>query len=65
MENLTRGQIIQVIAYPNKVVERVVLEEKETYVLCCRKEIFEDIQREGDLSESYMGFPKESILGLV
>jgi len=54
-----------VIAYPNKVVERVVLEEKETYVLCCRKEIFEDIQREGDLSESYMGFPKESILGLV
>lgn len=64
-KRLTKGQIIRVKAYPNKIIERVVLEEADTYVLCCRKEVFEEI---ADIERPYdkcMGFPKEDVVEII
>lgn len=58
---MRRGDSVLVRVYPGRTVDRVVWEAKTTYVVCCRKEVFETAIREGTEPESSMGFPKEDV----
>ena len=62
---MKRGQKILVKAYPNETLERIVWEERKTYVAVCRPEIFENIKNSDGLPDSIMGFPKEDIITIL
>lgn len=59
---MRRGQRVLVRAYPNKELERIILDEYETYILVCRLEIYDEVLQSGLLSKPVMGFPKEDII---
>lgn len=59
---MRKGDVVLVYAYPDKQLERIVWEERETYVLVCRQEIYEEAIRTGAEPISSMGFPKEDVL---
>ena len=62
---MERGQRVLVRAYPNKELERVVLEEAGTYILVCRPEVYESIKDDETLPNSAMGFPKKDVISLL
>lgn len=62
---MERGQKVLVKAYPDKQLERIVLEETETYIVVCRPEVYTAISKSEGLPECAMGFPKEDVIGLV
>ncbi len=59
---MERGQLIRIRAYPDKELERVVLEVKDTYVLVCRPEVYPEIAGADSLPDCVMGFPKEDVI---
>ena len=58
---MQRGDAVTVRSYPNNHLERVVWEVHDTYVLVCRREIYEQAVEFGAEPESSMGFPKEDV----
>ena len=54
---MERGDIISVRAYPDKLLERVVLEVARTYVVACRPEMYEQLADARGLPDAAMGFP--------
>ena len=58
---MRRGDNVLVRVYPNGTVERIVWDERNTYIMCCRREIYEDAIARGVEPESTMGFPKEDV----
>ena len=59
---MQRGDTVIVRGYPNQRLERIVWEEHATYVLVCRKEIYQEAMNQGSEPSSTMGFPKEDVL---
>lgn len=59
---MQRGDHIVVRGYPDKRLERIVWDEYDSYVLVCRKEIYEEALFLGGDPRSTMGFPKEDVL---
>lgn len=57
---MTKGQRVIVRAFSNKVLNRVVWEEAQTYVVVCRPEVYEEAVRTGEPT-SVMAFPKEDV----
>lgn len=62
---MKKGQRILVRAYPDKILERVVLKEEHTYVVVCRPEIYETIREDEDIPDTVMAFPKEDIVKIL
>ena len=62
---MEKGQRILVRAYPDKELERVVLEDADTYILVCRPEVYESIKDDRTLSSYVMGFPKKDVIALL
>lgn len=62
---MQRGDHIIVRGYPDKRLERIVWDEYDTYVLVCRKEIYEEALIRGDNPTATMGFPKEDVLEVL
>lgn len=58
---MERGTAVLVRVYPDKTVERVVWEEKKTYIIVCRREVYDAAIRSGKEPDSSMGFPKEDV----
>ena len=58
---MKRGEKVIVRAYPNKMLERVVWDEDNTYVVVCRPEVYATATLLGTEPESVMGFPKEDV----
>ena len=51
-------------AYPDKILERVFLEEHGTYVLVCRPEVYDVARTTGIEPDASMGFPIEDIVNI-
>jgi len=62
---MEKGQRILVKAYPDKILERVVLKEEHTYVVVCRPEIYEMIREGKDMPDAVMAFPREDIVKIL
>ena len=62
---MKKGQRILVKAYPDKILERVVLKEEHTYVVVCRPEIYETIREDEDMPDAVMAFPREDIVKIL
>jgi len=62
---MEKGQRVLVRGYPDKELERVILEEADTYILVCRPEVYEAIKDDEGLSGYAMGFPKKDVIGLL
>ena len=62
---MDRGDLILVRAYPDKELERVVLEIHPTYVLVCRPEAYPDVEKQTGLSAAAMGFPIEDVIRII
>ena len=60
---MVRGNRVNVHAYPNKLLERIVWEVYETYILVCRPEVYFSALVLGvELNSlSMMGFPREDV----
>lgn len=58
---MKRGDVVKVRAYPDKVLDRVVWDEAETYILVCRPEVYRKAVAFGTEPEGFMGFPKEDV----
>ena len=54
---MERGDVILVRAYPDKLLERVVLDVARTYVVACRPEMYEHLADARGLPDAAMGFP--------
>lgn len=59
---MKKGEKILVRAYPDKVLERIFLEEHGTYAIVCRPEIYELATSAGSEPSAIMGFPIEDII---
>ena len=59
---MKRGDRIQVRTYPDRIVDRVVLEVHPTYVLACRPEVYDEVKLEEGLPARAMGFPLEDLM---
>lgn len=59
---MKKGESVRVRVYPDKVVQRIVWEERETYVVLCRPEIYKSAIQKSQEPEVTMGFPKEDII---
>ena len=59
---MQRGDIVLVRAYPDKVLERKVIEVGETYIAVCRPEVYEEALFQGWGGNLIMGFPKEDVV---
>ena len=58
---MQRGETVIVKALGDTRLERVVLEIHDTYVLVCRREIYEESIASGIQPSQTMGFPKEDV----
>lgn len=58
---MNRGDLVTVKAYPDKLLERIVWQEYETYVDVVRPEVYAKAISEGTEPESAMGFPTEDV----
>ncbi|MEK7280749.1 MAG: hypothetical protein AAB037_00145 [Chloroflexota bacterium] len=58
---MNRGDVVRVRAYPDKVLERIVWEEGETYVIVCRPEVYKEAVK-SNIPTGFMGFPKEDVM---
>lgn len=58
---MQRGDVVTVMAYPNKSLERIVWEVHGTYVLVCRLDIYQEAIGSDEDPESTMGFPIEDV----
>ena len=61
---MKRGQLIKVRLYPDKEVERVVLQEYGTYILVCRHDVYQEFLKSGIFPEAVMGIPREDVVGV-
>ena len=61
---MEKGEEILVRAYPDKILQRIFLEDHGTYVLVCRSEVYEEARASGSEPSALMGFPIEDILGI-
>ena len=59
---MQRGDVVLVRAYPDKVLERKVIEVGETYIAVCRPDVYEQALNEGWTGNLVMGFPKEDVV---
>ena len=59
---MEKGEKILVRAYPDKVLQRIFLEDHGTYVLVCRPEVYEESRMSGSKPKSVMGFPVEDVI---
>ena len=60
---MKRGDVIQVRAYPDKLLSRILWEEHATWVMVCRQEVYQDVLNQGcDEPAVWMGFPKEDVV---
>jgi hypothetical protein len=62
---MEKGQRVLIKGYPHKELERVVLEEANTYILVCRPEVYESIKDDRGLSGYAMGFPKKDVIKML
>ena len=62
---MKRGDMVLVRAFPDEILERVVWEEQKTYVILCRREIYERAIEECSEPTTTMGFPKGDIIQSV
>jgi len=58
---MKRGDLVLVKIFPNQEASRVVWEEHETYLICCRPEVYAKALKLKREPESSMGFPKEDV----
>lgn len=58
---MQRGDRVKVHSYPDKLLERVVWEECETYILVCLPEVYSVATLFETEPISTMGFPKEDV----
>ena len=59
---MEKGEKILVRAYPDKVLQRIFLEDHGTYVLVCRPEVYEESRMLGIEPKAVMGFPVEDVI---
>ena len=52
---MEKGEKILVRAYPDKVLQRIFLEDHGTYVLVCRPEVYEESRMLGIEPKAVMG----------
>ena len=61
---MEKGEKILVRSYPDKILERIFLEDHGTYALVCRQEVYEEARKSGSEPKALMGFPIEDIMAL-
>lgn len=59
---MNTGEVVKIRVYGGDVVERVVIEERETVVIACNPREYERAMQEGRKAQG-VGFPLEDVLG--
>ena len=62
---MNRGDRIRIRVYPDREVERVVLEVHPTYVLACRVEVYDEVKDLEGLPDLAMGFPLMDVVAIL
>ena len=61
---MNTGDVVKIRVFGGDVVERVVIEERETVVVACKPDEYRQAAQEGRKPQG-VGFPLEDVLGPV